>query len=161
MDPKHFDALTQSLSSAASSRRRLLTGLAGSAVAALATALGFAEAEATHFTCLHVEKRCKKASQCCSSRCKHGRCRAHHVGQCTAEKDVCVTGEALCGGGSCICIRTTSGANFCGSGVFQCMACSTDAECATALAMPGSACIDLNHGICGCGGTGCVAPCTA
>jgi hypothetical protein len=45
------------------------------------------------------------------------------------------------------------------------MACATDAECAAALNIPGSACVDLKHGICGgCANvptftTACVPPC--
>jgi hypothetical protein len=163
MDTDRFDALTRSLSAAGSSRRRLLIGVAGSALSALAVTLGFAEAEATHFTCLHVGHRCKDKSQCCSSRCKRGRCRAHNVGRCTAAKDACLTVAAGCGGGNCYCYRTTGGANFCSSGGGQCMDCTTDAECAEALNTPGAACLDNNHGICNCGGsvTFCALPCMA
>src|SRR5918995_6666581 len=140
----------------------LLTGVAGSAVATLATALGFAEAGATHFGCLHVGKGCTKPSECCSSRCKHKRCRAHRVGQCTAENDVCVTDQPLCGGAPASA-GGPPGANFCSDGGGDCMACSTDAECATALNTPGSACVDASSGICNCTGSGtaCAKPCTA
>lgn len=53
-----LDTLTRSLTGGASSRRRLVMGVAGSALAAVATALGFAEAGATHYGCLHVGKPC-------------------------------------------------------------------------------------------------------
>jgi len=154
-----FDAITKAWGSRP--RRRLLGGLAGSALGALATALGAAETEATHFICRHVGQRCKSKSECCSSRCKHGRCRAHHVGRCTAAKDACVTGIAGCGGGSCYCERTTGGASFCSMAGGLCMACTTDAQCAVALNTPGSACIDINHGGCTCAPftTACLPPC--
>jgi hypothetical protein len=167
MDANRFDSLARFLTQATPSRRRLLTGLAGSTLATLATTLRFAKTGATHFGCLHVGKRCKDKSQCCSGRCKHGRCRAHNVGRCTAAKDVCLTGKAGCGGGSCTCFRTTGGANFCSDSLsIVCMACTTDTECATALDTPGSACIDINHGSCDCTGSGggttiCAKPCTA
>jgi hypothetical protein len=111
MDVQRFDAMTRACGSLP--RRRLLGGLAGSALGAVAVTLGFAEAEATHFFCLHVGRPCKKARLCCSSRCKRGRCRAHNVGGCTAAKDICVTTLPGCGGGSCYCNLTTGGANFC------------------------------------------------
>ena len=163
MDTDRFDALTRSLFGAASSRRRLLTSVAGIAVGSLAVTLGFAEAEATDVTCLHVGKRCKSKSQCCSSRCKNGRCRAHNVGRCTTAKDACVTGTVGCGGGSCLCYPTTGGANFCSSGGGLCMACTTDSECADALNAPGAACVVSNHGNCSCTGSTnfCALPCTA
>ena len=159
MDAQWFHAITKAWGSLP--RRRLLTGVAGSALGSLAVTLGIAGTEATHFTCLHVGQRCKDKSQCCSSRCKRGRCRAHNVGRCTTAKDACVTGTTGCGGGSCLCYPTTGGANFCSSGVGLCMACTTDAECATALDTPGSACIDTNHGNCSCGPitTACFSPC--
>jgi hypothetical protein len=161
MDTDRFDALTRSLFGAASSRRRLLTSVAGIAVGSLAVTLGFAEAEAADVTCLPVGKRCKNKGQCCSSRCKNGRCRAHHVGRCTAAKDTCMTGAFGCGGGSCLCLRTTGGANFCGSGGGIYVDCTTDAECATALKTPGAACVDSNHGNCSGPSNLCALPCTA
>jgi hypothetical protein len=163
MDADRFDALARSLMGVAPSRRQVFTGLAGSILATRATPLGFGEAGATHFGCVHVGKRCTHTRQCCSSRCKHGRCRAHHEGSCTAAKDVCLTGEFGCGGGSCVCKRTTGGANFCAVfGADSCMECSTDAECADAFAAPGAACIDANHGNCLCPNgstTLCARPC--
>jgi hypothetical protein len=163
MNEDRFDALTRSLTKATSSRRVLLTGVGGSALGARAVTFGFAEAGANHFTCLHVGKRCKNKSECCSSRCKHGRCRAHNVGRCTNAKDACVTGTFGCGGGNCLCYPTTGGANFCSSGLGLCMACTTDAECAEALNNPGAACLDVNHGNCSCPGSSnyCAFPCAA
>ena len=161
MDDDHFDALARSLSAAASSRRLLLRGAAGSVLGALAVTLGFAEAEASHFRCLDVGERCKDQSECCSSRCKRRRCRAHNVGTCTAAKDTCLTGVQGCGNGRCNCYLTTGGAYFCSTGEGQCMACTTDAECAERLGTPGAACIDVNHGDCSCSSiaTYCAMPC--
>jgi len=44
MDGEHLDAFTRSLTEAGASRRQVLTGVAGSTLATLATALGFAVA---------------------------------------------------------------------------------------------------------------------
>ncbi len=163
MDPTHFDELTRSLTDG-SSRRRLLQGLAGGALAAVAAALGVADAAATHWGCLHVGKPCRRDRQCCSGRCRGPKgnetCRAHHEGTCAAAKDTCITGTFDgCGGGACVCFRTTGGANFCG-GEGPCHACTTDRDCESVTG-PGSACVDVNHGICtGCGSTTrCVPPC--
>jgi hypothetical protein len=157
MDGESFDAVVQRVAEVASRRGVLRAGLG-----ALAVTLGFAEAEATHFFCLHVGRPCKKARLCCSSRCKRGRCRAHNVGGCTAAKDICVTTLPGCGGGSCYCNLTTGGANFCSAAGGQCMDCVTDAQCAEALNTPGSACVTRNHGFCNCvngSPTSCVPPC--
>jgi hypothetical protein len=169
MDAVGFDALTRALTSSASSRRRLLTRLAGSALGALAMALGVTVADATHFGCYHVGKRCTRSRQCCSSRCRGPRgrktCRAHHMGTCTAEKAVCAGGGIDTCGADCACYRTTGGANYCGSNGAACVACKTDAECVSVWGIPGSACVDHSHDICtdGCAPgipTGCVRPCT-
>ena len=59
------------------------------------------------------------------------------------------------------CYLTTGGAYFCSTGEGQCMACTTDAECAERLGTPGAACIDVNHGDCSCSSiaTYCAMPC--
>ena len=148
-DADRFDAFTRSLTAVAPSRRRLLTGVAGASLAALATAFGFAPVGATSFACLNVGKRCTEGGECCSIVCKCKRCRAHNVRRCTAARNICATEtEFKCAGGSCSCFGTTGGANFCGSAEWVCMACSTDAQCAIALNTPGSACVDFNHGSC-------------
>ena len=162
MDVQHFDAITKAWGSMP--RRRLLRGLAGSALGVLPVTLGAAQTGATHFGCLDVGQHCKDQSQCCSGRCKRHRCRAHNVGRCTAAKDFCLTGKATCGGGSCFCYPTTGGANFCSQGSGICMACSKDAQCAVALNSPSAACVESNHGSCSCSGgfaTFCALPCTA
>jgi hypothetical protein len=167
MDADRFDTLARSLIGAAPSRRRVLTGVAGSSLVTLATALGFAPARATHFGCKHVGKRCTDASQCCSSVCKRHTCRAHNVGGCTAAKDLCrAEKDPSCGGSDCFCYRTTGAANFCAvaAGAERvCMVCATDAECATALNTPGAACVKFtNHCNCTNGSpTVCVKPCPA
>ena len=118
MDADRFDTLTRSVTGAATSRRRLLTAAAGSALATLAAALGVADAGAFHFGCRHVGKPCTRSGQCCSGRCRGPKgkktCRAHDVGTCTAEKDICLTGGPRCGGADeCECYVTTGGANVC------------------------------------------------
>ncbi len=165
MDADRFDALTRALTGAEFSRRRLLMGVAGSTLAAVAVALGVAEADAIHYGCRHVGKPCRRNDQCCSSLCRgpQGRktCRTHNVGTCTVAKDFCRTGTFGCGEDACFCFRTTGGANFCSTGGGSCMACTRDAQCEIALATRGAACVDNSHGNCtSCSeGTGCAFPC--
>jgi hypothetical protein len=114
MDANRFDALTRALTGAASSRRRLLIGVGGGGLGALATMFGLGETGASHSGCRHVGVHCNRNGQCCSSRCRNNRCRAHSVGGCTAEKDICISNDTLCGDNvHCACNRTTGGAFFC------------------------------------------------
>jgi len=159
MDDDRFDALTRSLSGTGSSRRRLLTGAAGSTFAALAAALDVSDAGATHFVCQHVNKPCTRDGQCCSSRCRglvgSKTCRAHDARSCTAAKNFCKTGLEGCSG-TCFCLRTIGGANFCalnGTGT----ACTTDRQCVKALGDPRAACFDATG--CTTGGQRCAVPC--
>jgi hypothetical protein len=161
MDGHRFDTITKAWTRLP--RRRLLGGLAGSALGAFAAPHGVREAGAALFPCRQVGRRCNDKSQCCSSRCKRGRCRAHHVQRCTAAKDICLTGTFRCGGGLCECDLTTGGAFFCSSGEGECVDCTTDAECDIALDTQGAACIAIFHAGCSCGNgspTFCAKPCT-
>jgi hypothetical protein len=160
MDADRFDALTRSLSSTASSRRRLLTGVAGSALGALAAALGFTAADATHVVCRHVGERCRRSGQCCSSRCRNKRCRAHGTLNCApgTPDQFCFVGT--CGDGTCGCTNTTGGSSFCSDSV-SCypQGCTTDKQCDALTGIPGSACVECET----CtttAGRGCAAPCT-
>ena len=164
MDADRFDAFTRSLTAVAPSRRRLLTGVAGASLAALATALGFARAGAANPACVPVGEHCTEGGECCSSVCKRKRCRAHNVGRCTAAKEFCATGKSSCGGGNCWCFQTTGGANFCGvggPGGGKCFDCSADAQCAIELNTPGAACVLFGKDHCACTGftTRCEKPC--
>ena len=141
--------------------------MASSALGPLATTLGFVETDAIHCVCRHVGVHCKRNGQCCSHRCKNNRCRSHHVGGCTAEKDICVSNNTLCGkSDTCACQLTTGGAYFCSGDEGVCMECSTDAQCAKALHNRGAACVEADYGFCtDCPtegfATACLAPCTA
>ena len=163
MNASHFDALTRSLTGMASSRRRLLTGMAGSALgAAIATALRAPEAAATIVSCVPVRKRCKRSSQCCSGLCRGPKgkktCRAHNVGTCTATQNFCSSSTDLCGGGLCGCLRTTGGASFCSRGGTL-IDCTKDAECVEALDTPGAACVVFAGSDCTPEGNRCALPC--
>src|ERR687897_1669606 len=68
MDANRFDALTRGLTGAAPSRRRLLTGVGGGGLGALATMFGLGETGATHSDCRHVGAHCNRNGQGCSSR---------------------------------------------------------------------------------------------
>jgi hypothetical protein len=144
MDVDRFDALTRSLVGATPSRRRLLTAVAGSGLGALATALGFAEADATHFGCRHVGSGCRRSRQCCSSRCQNKQCQAHDAGICTAADDACGPNSKKCGQLStgerlCECFVTTGGASFCG-GYGRTVDCTKDKQCEAEFGS-GAACV--------------------
>jgi hypothetical protein len=155
MDGESFDAVVQR-ASLVSSRRLLLTGVAGSALGALAVTLGFAGAGATHFPCRHVGNRCKRASQCCSGICKRHKCRAHDTDICKAGQDTCASGPISCGDDSaiCFCLVTTGKASFCALNNATPSTCTRDEECVTAKG-EGAACI-----VCG-GVTNCISRCPA
>ena len=151
MDGSRFDALTRSLTGSASSRRQLLTGLAGSALGMLVAALRFAPAEASHFGCRHWKDDCRFNSQCCSGVCRGPKgkktCRAHDRGGCALIDNFCAFGQNnLCGGGACTCNNTTGKAPHCGADAFcPAVECQRDADCGE----PGAACIPAG-GCIGC-----------
>src|SRR5215217_2353402 len=151
MDAHHFDAITKTWGSLP--RRRLLTGLAGSALGALAATLGVTEIKATHVDCRHVGKRCKRARQCCSGICKHHKCRAHDKGICKAGQDACdQTSLETCGANgasACFCYVTTGRASFCGTATTG-SSCTHDTDCVTDKGA-GAACVScaaLGENVC-------------
>jgi hypothetical protein len=184
MDGHRFDRLTRALTRTAS--RRSLVAMA------LVTAPGWltpleSGAKTTgkdkpkrpkpnQYGCLAVGARCKRASQCCSSRCngKPGKktCRAHGTGTCKqggpglcqvpADEIPLVTCNNI---PTCLCARTTAGSNYCfnnAADVEPCTDCRDDADC-EALGYPrGSACAPVSTGICTgvCqSGMACLVPC--
>jgi hypothetical protein len=177
MDGESFDAVVQRVAVVASRRGVLRAGvgaLAGVALGAIGTALGFAEAEATHFTCRHDGSGCKRADQCCSSICtgKRGKkkCRPHGTGTCDQQVggicDVANPAQLLCNNSTtCVCIRTTAGSSYCGennTAVSHCAECQSDADCERQGFPAGSACAPFANGTCaGKCPTGmlCMAPC--
>ena len=93
MEAHCFDAITKTWASLP--RRRLLGGLAGSALAGLAATLGVAPAEAR--TCRKRQASCTKGRQCCGR--KHG-----VVCQPLSTGGTCASGRRCCGreGASCL-----------------------------------------------------------
>ena len=151
MEAQRFDTIAKTWGRPP--RRRLLGGLTGSALGALAVSLGVTETKATPVACRHVGKRCKHKSQCCSARCKHGRCRAHDTGICKAGQDACdQTSLEPCGANgtaSCFCYVTTGRASFCGSGTTG-ASCTHDTDCVTDKGA-GAACVScaaLGQNVC-------------
>lgn len=176
MDADRFDALTRSLTSPETSRRRLLTGLAGSALGALAVALGVADAGATHTGCRHPGKPCVRNGQCCSGRCSSrgvclcpsgttrvgGRCELIG-GSCPAGANTCTIVDVRCGtsGGNCACYEDRALTSRCLDGAnFVCVNCRRNSDCEASTGV-GSACIPL-IGDCATAcatATACVGPC--
>ena len=176
MDGESFDAVVQRAAVGASRRGVLRAGvgaLAGVALGAIGTALGFAEAEASHFDCRHVGDRCKRATQCCSGICtgkrRRKKCQAHDTSICNPSLNICTTGqEGFCNNNNhnCHCALTTGNAGFCGdytAGLNNlCRDCSTDMDCQQEFG-PGAACVVL-QGLCkdSCvdtGNTACLPAC--
>ncbi len=160
MDADRFDALTRSLFAAASSRRRLLLAVSGAALSPLAAALGVADARATHFQCRHVGASCRRDRQCCSSKCRNKRCKAHYVGGCqpVVGSGTCFTG-VLCRN-NCSCTTTTGGAGYCSDGNHACIEppCTTDKDCEEFTGRKGVACVECS--LCSStGGAACMFPC--
>jgi hypothetical protein len=142
LDSFHFDDLIRWLGNA-SPRRRLLGGLAGSALGLVATRLpDLAQAKKKHkhngkkarlarneFGCVDVGGACQgNGSNCCSGLCdgkkpKKGKkdmsaCVAHDdAGICFADSDTCTVGQSVpcsADNDACDCVLTTGKAGFCG-----------------------------------------------
>jgi hypothetical protein len=183
MDPFHFDRLARWLGTA-SPRRRLLGGLAASALGLVATGLPEVEAKKKHkhkrkpkpaqpneFGCISVGDACTNAEQCCSGICegKKGKklCIAHGEGTCDQEADgFCEaedTTQTVCNDNpACACIRTTAGSKFCFGPGTDCADCQTDTDCEALGFPPGSACAPVATGNCSmnrCDGFVCAVPC--
>ena len=180
MDADRFDALTRSLTGTASSRRRLLTRIARSALGGAAATLGLSVAEATHYDCRHVGITCTRTRQCCSGICRgpQGKktCRAHGAGTCKqrGQELACTTPDvrlSVCNNDpGCVCYSTTAGSNYCAKNVCptgdpvcgKCAVCKRDADCVRKGFPAGSACVPHSSGRCAglCeSGTACMVPC--
>jgi hypothetical protein len=144
MDGRRFDQLTRVLGSK-ETRRRALKMLGGSGLAVLLARLNVGESAAA---CRKRKKPCRRAAQCCSGRCKKGRCKGN--GQPAVDFCAGQTSAVVCGDG-CVCLPTVSGAPFCG--IAASGSCGSDADC-QAVTGPGSACF-FNKG----GGSECAVPC--
>jgi hypothetical protein len=159
MKAQHFDRLARVLSTTPT-RRRLFAGVAGSALGTLLALRGLEDVGASHVACRHVGETCSRNGECCSSRCKRGKCRAHNTLGCTVGPFVGICSTGTCGTG-CSCKNTTGKAGFCGGGSVLCDlgSCTTDKECARRTGVPGSACVECPS----CPNakkTACVTPCT-
>ena len=165
MEGKRFDDVTRALSAAgATSRREILKGIAGSAIAGALALVGVRDAAADHGTCRHDGERCVTGSECCSGRCvkKSGTskkfCRpAPGQGTCTTDQDACRgTIDSCNNDGRCNCQVRRNGFSVCAlSG--ECAACLKDQDCEPKYG-PGAMCVRCAH----CASedyTGCVKPC--
>lgn len=125
MDERRFDRLTRLLAGDGASRRRIVLGLAGGLAGALAE-LGRGEDDATARTggCFKKKKRCRHHQQCCSGRCRDGRCKGNGDGgnpsTCSATCGGCCSGKT--------CQAGTSD-TACGQGGEACVDCGDNAQC--------------------------------
>src|SRR5215203_3141843 len=110
MDGELFDELTRSISSAATSRRRLLAGVA---LGSLLTATGASRVQATPFRCKDVGAPCRRGRSC-SGRCggPNGSttCSAHDPGIFLTHQDTCAQGA---NGNLCGTTGATTGTTLC------------------------------------------------
>jgi len=177
MDTLRFDDLARLLGRT-SGRRRLVLGLAGSAVGLTAGGSGEVAARKRKrkvrfnaFGCVDVGRSCTSADQCCSGICrgKKGkkRCKAHDTGGCRpgiqdttcgtdANPGTNVPCTTASGNPNGLCGTTTGNAGYClQSG--ECRACARDAECREFCQDERAACIRCDD----CpetGGTSCAGP---
>ena len=108
MDGNRFDDLTRALRAGSGSRRAVLKGLAGTALAALFGRVAAEDAAAA--VCKQGGGRCRRDGECCSGNCRRRK------GRCTTcgRTDVCADVSA-CGpsGSGCECFFTTEGTKRC------------------------------------------------
>ena len=178
MDADGFDRLAKTVSGG-TDRRRLLAGLGAVLAGLRGQPVAAAPAKPNGKPCTkngqcRSEHCCRVAGQnsgTCRECCDDGDCgpgRLCHnqtcvpdAGTCTAGQNLCHDGTAPCGPG-CQCVRTTSGATFCGLGS-RCNDCARDEDCSEVTG-PGSVCADYTGDFCSCRQTNrraCVAPCGA
>jgi len=102
MDAERFDALTRSLTDPAPSRRRVLTGMTGSAFGLLAAALGVAPTQAGK--CRKRQRSCTREKQCCGHKRKPVVCEPLSTGgTCESGLRCCGRSGASCPNGNCDC----------------------------------------------------------
>jgi hypothetical protein len=101
MEDERFDMLARSLSRAASSRRRLLSGVAGSGLGALAAVLGITEAGARR--CKKRQRSCTKGEQCCGHKKGKTACKPLAETICDHGDRCCGLAGASCPNGGCDC----------------------------------------------------------
>ena len=115
MDGQRFDAITKVWSRVP--RRRVLAGLAGSALGAVATALGRTPAEAR--TCRTRQQRCSSKNECCGH--KGGTIVCKKLVNCDSIGGDPLTGRRCCGkfGAKCSVSCDCCGTMFCGGGTCE------------------------------------------
>ena len=133
-------------------------------------------ARPNQFSCLDVNDRCRRHTQCCSGRYtgKPGkkRCRVHGTGTCNQRApgicDAAIPALSFCNSlTACGCVRTTAGSSYCGVidlSIIGCASCKRNADCVRLGFPPGSACAPTATGNCaGDCATGmvCLVPCGA
>ncbi len=109
MESRRFDELTRRLA-AGVSRRTMLQGAAGGALAVALTALrggttSAADAGVANHTdgdCRVDGSNCRRDNQCCSRRCSQGHCVCRRLGQNCRANVECCSGECSPVTGQCI-----------------------------------------------------------
>ena len=178
MDGQRFDALTKALTSA-TSRRRVLRGLAGSPIGGLglAVARGGADAAICPSGKRSYGSFCTTNAQCQSGFCfkpenGNNRCLCRDLlrepcsgpcspcpgaGPCGGCAENCSFGvERNCGPeGFCACVRNADGGNACVERFCSFDACTTGAECPSGLCIVAPGCCGSPNRFCGtrCGST--------
>jgi hypothetical protein len=94
MDAHRFDAIVRTFGT--TTRRSGLRLLVSGALSGLLALLGRGEAAAA---CKNVGQNCDRRKDCCSKKCKNGKCRCRKPGErCTQQVDCCTYLLSICGG---------------------------------------------------------------
>ena len=150
MDGDRFDRLTRGLTAGPSSRRRVLRGLAGAALAGTLARFAPASAQdgAAAQACLAPGKKCALGEACCpGATCKQGRCRCKTGTKPCAGK--CIPADRCCTEADCPAGQTCPGPGKrcrCPAGTKPCQGkCIPTERCCSPADCDGRACQD---GIC-------------
>lgn len=180
MDGRRFDAMTKTLTSA-TSRRRVLRGLAGTVLGGLGVAVGRTEAEAA--VCPSGKRSfgsfCSSNDQCQTGFCfkpdgGNNRCLCRDINRqpCGGPCSSCPQGN-LCGNGCpescangvtnncgpdgrCACVRNADGGSACIERICSFDSCSTGTDCGSGLCVNVPGCCGQPNPFCGtpCGAGG-------
>ena len=89
MDGRRFDEWTRAVTIAASRRAALRAAAGGAVAGALGLLRATKVAAANRTTCRGTGEVCRRDAQCCSERCRRGRCDCRDRGDCSVDRACC------------------------------------------------------------------------
>lgn len=152
MDGKRFDGWTKKVATEPT-RRRVLAGLAGGALAALGLGLGERSVAARPSRRIHCNTICASQPKGQRAACL----RSCQSSICSAEHNFCTDSSGACGDDpDCICSNTSVGIVCHHLSCANCADCASDADCVNQG--NGAASVCISHDDC-CSGSSCLTPC--